>query len=420
MTELFNDERLRPIHQTGKSFYPYIGALVVIFLWGVYAYYVQLTTGLAVTSMNDITIWGTYIVNFIFFSGISLAGIGIATAVRILHLKDYEPLVRFAELFTVCGLAVAGLSVLIDLGRPDRSYLLIKYYLNRIGTSTMMWDITAVATYFILSATFLYIGMRSDLRYCMKHYSDWKKVLYGILTPLYDPKEKPTARRLSHLLSISILPVMILFHTVLAWIFGVGSTRPLWFGSAAGPYFVSAAVASGTAAILFLAYVLRELYDWAHIIKDKLIRGLGNFLSVSILVYLYFMLSELMTTSYAAPSGETIVSQEWLFGSFAWIFWPMLIFGMIIPTLWFLYQALKPNYVNIEISSFMSLLVIIAFWVKRYIIIIPTLSIGAYEIYLPSWVEISITLGSFALLILVFSLFIKIFPMFELEEEKVE
>ena len=417
MTDLINDERLRPMHHTGKSFYPYMGALVVIFLWGIYAYYVQLTMGLAATSLNDITIWGTYIVNFIFFSGISLAGIGIATAVRILRLKDYEPLVRFAELFTVCGLIVAGLSVVIDLGRPDRSYLLIENYIKRVPSSTMIWDITAVATYVILSLTFLYIGMRGDLRYYMEHNSDWKKVMYGIMTPLYDPKEKPTGRRLSHLLSISILPVMVLFHTVLAWIFGVGSTRPLWFGSAAGPYFVSAAVASGTAAILFLAYVLRELYDWGHIIKDKIFRGLGNFLSVSILVYMYFMLSELMTTSYAAPTGETTVSQEWLFGSFAWIFWPMLIFGMVIPTLWYLYQALKPDYVNIKISTVMSLLVIIAFWVKRYIIIIPTLSIGAYEIYLPSWVEISITLGSFALMILVYSLFIKIFPMFELEEE---
>ncbi len=416
MTELYNDERLRPIRHTGQSFYPYMGALIVIFLWGVYAYIVQLNTGLAATSMNDITLWGTYIVNFIFFSGISLAGIGIATAVRILHLKDYEPLVRFAELFTVCGLAIAGLSVVIDLGRPDRSYLLVKYYIERIGTSTMMWDITAVATYLILSATFLYIGLRSDLRYCMNHCNSWRKTLYGILTPLYDKKEKPTGRRISHLLSISILPVMVLFHTVLAWIFGVGSTRPLWFGTAAGPYFVSAAVASGIAAILFLAYVLRELYDWEDIIKDKVFRGLGNFLAVSILTYMYFMLSELMTASYAAPSGETIVSREWLFGSFAWIFWPMLIFGMIIPTLWFLYQALKPDYVNIRISALMSLLTVIAFWLKRYIIIVPTLSIGAYQIYFPSWIEISITLGSFAILILAYSLFVKVFPMFEFEE----
>ena len=417
MTEIHNDERLKPIHHTSKSFYPYIGALLVVFLWGVYAYTVQLDVGLAVTSMNDITIWGTYIVNFIFFSGISLAGIGIATAVRILHLKDYEPLVRFAELLTVCGLAVAGISVVIDLGRPDRSYLLIENYVQRIGTSTMIWDITAVATYFILSATFLYIGLRPDLRYLMNHYTDWKKTVYGLMTPWYSEDEKPTGRRISHLLSIAILPVMVLFHTVLAWIFGVGSTRPLWFGSAAGPYFVSAAIASGTASIILLAYLLRTLYDWGHIIEDKVFRGLGNFLSVSILVYMYFMLSELMTASYAAPSGEALVSQEWLFGEFAYIFWPMLIFGMIIPTLWFIYQALKPNYVNIKISSFMSVLVVIAFWFKRYIIVIPTLSIGAYEIYFPSWVEISITLGSFALLFLVYSLFIKVYPMFELEEE---
>jgi Ni/Fe-hydrogenase subunit HybB-like protein len=412
------DERLRPIFSSDISLYPYIGSLLVILIWGVYAYTVQLRIGLAGTGMNNITIWSVYIVNFIFFSGISLAGIGIAAAVRIMHMKTYQPLVRIAEVLTVVSLSMAGLSVVIDLGRPDRAYLLIQKYFERIGTSTMMWDITAVATYLILSATFLYVGLRGDLKICSELTGNWRKSLYNALLFWYDDSEKPTIHRLARILSITILPVMVMFHTVLAWIFGVGSTRPLWFGAVAGPYFVSAAVASGIGAIIVIAALLRWAYNWGDILKDNIFRGLGNFLSVSILVYLYFMLAEVTTSKYAAPSSEAQVINEWLFGGFAYIYWPMLIIGMILPATILIIQALKPGYVNVKITAILAAIVVGAFWVKRYIIIVPTLSLGAYVPYHPSWIEVSITAATSALFFLMYTGFVKIFPLFELEEEE--
>lgn len=413
------DNRLRPIFFTDASFYPYVGALLVILVWGVYAYIVQLRLGLSGTGMNDITIWSVYIVNFIFFSGISLAGIGIAAAVRIMHMKNYEPLVRIAEVLTVVSLSMAGLSVVIDLGRPDRSYLLIQNYFERIGTSTMMWDITAVATYLILSATFLYVGLRADIKECAIRCSDWRKPLYNALLFWYDEEETPTVHRLARILSITILPVMVMFHTVLAWIFGVGSTRPLWFGAVAGPYFVSAAVASGIGAIIVIAAILRWAYNWSDILSDDIFRGLGNFLSVSILVYMYFMLAEATTSKYAAPSGETQVINEWLFGSFSSIYWPMLILGMAMPATILIIQALRPGYINVKITAFLAAIVVGAFWIKRYIIIVPTLSLGAYVPYFPTWIEVSITLATFALFFLMYTGFVKLFPLFELEGEEI-
>lgn len=72
-----------------------------------------------------------------------------------------------------------------------------------------------------------------------------------------------------------------------------------------------------------------------------------------------------------------------------------------------------------------SVLINIAMWLKRYIIIVPTLYNPRIPIqdapwewahYTPSWVEWSITAGAFAMFILLYTLFSKMFPVVSLWE----
>ncbi len=72
-----------------------------------------------------------------------------------------------------------------------------------------------------------------------------------------------------------------------------------------------------------------------------------------------------------------------------------------------------------------SVLINIAMWLKRYIIIVPTLYNPRIPIqnvpsewahYSPSWVEWSITAGAFAMFILLYTLFSKIFPVVSIWE----
>jgi molybdopterin-containing oxidoreductase family membrane subunit len=410
---------LYPLRNTSKSFYVFLAALSIVSLWFLYAYYIQLNYGLAVTSLSDVVIWGVYISNFIFFVGLSHAGIAISAAVKILKLDNYKPIVRIAELLTIVSLAMAGLSIVIDLGRPDRAFLLITSWTSRIGTSPLIWDITAVATYLILSATYLYISLREDIHKVMMSSTGWRKKFYSLCIPWYDEDETPTVHRLSRWMAVTILPVMVMVHTTVAWIFGLISSRPLWFGGIAGPYFVAGAIVSGIAAVIAIAAILRSLFHWQDIIKPQIFRGLGNFLAIMILIYLWFLLSEQMTANYAGPSGENIVSQEWLFGSYSGIFWPMLLGGMVLPCIILLWQAFKPGYVNINLTAILAGAVVLAFWVKRYLVIIPTMTRGLEGIvYTPSWVEVSIVIGTFALPALMYTLFVKFFPIIELEEVK--
>jgi molybdopterin-containing oxidoreductase family membrane subunit len=73
--QLDKDEALlRPIYETGKGFYITFGALLLVYLWALYMYIGQVSSGLGLTGMNQPVTWGFYIVNFVFFIGISHAG----------------------------------------------------------------------------------------------------------------------------------------------------------------------------------------------------------------------------------------------------------------------------------------------------------------------------------------------------------
>jgi Ni/Fe-hydrogenase subunit HybB-like protein len=92
--------------------------------------------------------------------------------------------------------------------------------------------------------------------------------------------------------------------------------------------------------------------------------------------------------------------------------------GLIIPFLFLLWQAFKPGYVNINMSAVMCTVLVIAFWFKRYMIIVPTLSLGIQKvgIYSPTWVELAILFGAFAVPILLYTILSKLVPLIELEE----
>ena len=409
---------MRPLLHTSREFWPFMVALTLITGVFIYAYMIQLTKGLGVTGLNDTAIWGVYIVNFIYFIGLSHAGIAISAAVRIMKLYRYAPIARMAEVLTLASLMMAGLSIVIDLGRPDRSFLLVTKFAARIGSSPLLWDITAVATYLILSTTYLYLPMREDLRVCRDRMTGWRKKMYEITLPGYGEDEAPVIRRLAWWMAVTILPVMVMVHTTVSWIFSLLSNRPLWFGAAAGPYFIAAAVASGIASVVVIAAVLRKLFHWEDILTPEIFRGLGNFLSIMTLIYLYMMLVEQVTARFAGPAGEFFVSEAWLFGEFATIFWSITTIGLVLPCIYLLIQAFRPGKINITMTAFVSLAIVIAMWFKRFIIIVPTLTVGGSPLlaYAPSWVEIAILAGSFSALALIYTILLKLIPVIEMEE----
>ncbi len=131
---------LAPLERTTWRFYLLIAILLTVIGVGVFAYIRQVSLGLGVTGMNRPIFWGVYITNFVFFIGLSHAGTLISAILRIVGAEWRRPFTRLAEAVTVFSLPFGVGSILIDLGRIDRIFNVIRYARFQ---SPMLWDVTA-------------------------------------------------------------------------------------------------------------------------------------------------------------------------------------------------------------------------------------------------------------------------------------
>jgi Ni/Fe-hydrogenase subunit HybB-like protein len=415
-----------PMLYTTWKFYLLLGFLLLGLAWFTFAWITQLRTGLEVTGMRDIpggSPWGVYMTNFIFFIGITHAGIAIASAIRLLKLRDYISLARIAELLTIFSLMMAGFSLLFDTGRPDRIFNLLLYYPERLAQSPLIWDITSIAVYLIFSVTYLYLEMREDLARLAKSHSKWEW-LYRPLLPAYEPGERERIVRIVWWASIFSFPIMVMVHTSVAWVFGLMVGRPGWYSAIMGPYYVAGAVLSGVASVVVITAIYRRLFGWQEHIKPEVFRGLGKFLSWVSIVYIYFMLSEFVTVKFAGPVPELKVSIAWSNLEFARLYWVQVVALFIAFTIFFI-NTIFPHLFRIWTTVFASVLVMATLWASRFLIVVPSLTRPYLPYppgsYTPTWVEWSLVVGTFVTVALFFTLFTKLFPIIPLTEmEKAE
>jgi molybdopterin-containing oxidoreductase family membrane subunit len=425
MKEVVTEETaLRPLIHTGKMFYAFVILLAVLTAWFGYAWYTQLTQGLAVTGLEDIskgTTWGLYLSNFIFFGGLGLGGIAISATVRLMKLESYKPITRIAEVLAVIGLLMAGLSIIFDLGRPDRAILHMLIW-GRYQ-SPFLWDLTALTASIVGSLMYLYLGMRADLAICAEKGLKRSR-LYKFLAMDYrhNELEKKKQEKALRWMTIVVLLILIIATAVEGWIFGLQISRPGWHSAIAGISFIIAAVSTGLAVVIILAGIFRRAYNWNKYMAPQIFRGLGWVLSIAVAVYLLLWFSELLHMMYAAPEAEIQIVNALLFGDFAVIFWPLITVGFIIPLLILLVTVSRGEKVSVGAIVFASVLLSAAFWVKRFLIVVPSQMFPRLyppaPMYIPTMTEISVTLGTFWIAVLLYLAFVKLFPIIHIEVEK--
>ena len=110
------------IEHTGMGFYVVVGILFVVISFALYSYIFQIIGGLGVTGLAQPVSWGFYIVNFVFFIGISHAGTLISAILRLSKAEWRRPITRMAEVITAIVLAIGGLHPILDLGQPGQMW----------------------------------------------------------------------------------------------------------------------------------------------------------------------------------------------------------------------------------------------------------------------------------------------------------
>lgn len=416
------DLALAPLKHTGRSYYLFIGGLLAVIGIALYAYGTQVARGLSVTGMAPTlnkVMWGLYITNFVFFIGISHAGTLISAILRVAHAGWRTPITRMAEFITVVALFVGALFPIIDLGRPDRLPNVILY--GR-WQSPILWDLLAIATYLAGSLIYLYLPLIPDLATCRDRLgssvSPFKRWFYRTFavgwTGASDQRRNLAAAMT--MMMLIIIPVAVSVHTVVSWIFAM-TLRTGWDSTMFGAYFVAGAIFSGIATLIMVMAILRKLYHLEAYITRKHFVYLGYLLAAFGLVMIYFNLSEFLTTGYKLKEQYPVYLSEVFTGSFAPIYWFYLLVGLLSPGIVVLVPATR-NIVGVLVAA---VLVDIAMWFERYLIVVASLRVPQMPYsdlpnYFPTWVEIAITAGAFALFALIIAIFVKLVPVISIWE----
>ena len=404
----------------------FLGTLLVVCL---YAYTIQLREGLGVTGLRDVTSWGMYITNFVFFVATSLCGMLISSVLGLIGYKWVKPISRIAEIIAIAFAAVAGLVIISDMGRPDR--LPYVFLFGRVQ-SPILWDVTVVTTYFVLSLLLWFFPMIPDLAIAKDKLEGRPKFLvkaYEILSFrwMHHETQYRILGQAVRILLILIIPTAFAIHTVTSWLFAV-TPRVGWDSTIFGPYFISGAFVSGAAAVIIAMYFFRVNYRLEKYLNAQVFERMGRVMVLVAIVYLYFNLNEFLVPAYKLKTGDAIHLRELFTGHYAMLFWGIQLFGLVIPIVLLLFRQMRKPLPMMVISLF----VLCASWLKRYIIVVPpqahpNLPVQhvpiEWVVYKPTLIEIAVTVASIVLVLIIITVLSKLFPVvpiWEMAEEHEE
>lgn len=405
-----------------KTFLAWTTFLTILFGIGLYFYIVQLREGLTVTGMGDYVSWGAYISHFVFFVAASLIGMLISSVLGLIGYKWIKPIGRIAEIIAVAFSSVAGLVIVTDMGRPDRVDHIFLF--GRIQ-SPIVWDITVVTTYMVLSMLLFILPLIPDLAISKTRLQKAPKLLVKIYDLLsfnwrHKSEQYDILFRITRILLVLLIPTAFAIHTVTSWLFAA-TPRAGWDNTIFGPYFITGAFVTGMAALTMLTYFFRKNYKLEKYLTNDLFDKMGKLFVLVSLIYLYFNINEFLVPAYKMKLHEGHHIHALFSGEYAPLFWFSQIAGLIMPIVLLLFKRMRKPLSMAIISVF----VFIASWTKRYIIVIPTME----EPFLPKMYvpekfmhyhmttpEIMITLMTFVMALLVITVLSKFFPVIPIWE----
>jgi molybdopterin-containing oxidoreductase family membrane subunit len=418
------EDLFRPLSGLTRKYLFAIIAPILVILIGGYAWATQLRYGMGVTGLQRPVFWGFYIVDFVFWIGISHAGTLISAILRLTDAGWRKPITRAAEAITVFALMIGGMFPIIHLGRAWYFYWLMPYPNSRLlwpnFRSPLLWDLTAICAYVTGSVIFLYLPLIPDMAQLAEHNTPWRAKLYHVLSLGWtgSDTEWHALERAMKLMAGIILAVAISVHTIVAWDFAM-AIAPMWHSTIFGPYFVVGAIFSGLAGLMIVMAAIRKLMGLELYLTRHHFNNLAKLLLLMSILWLYFTMAEHLTVWYGNDPSEMVVFGARTRARFSTLFWLMVFVNFVVPFVLLGIRRLR----NITTGVIASVGILFGMFLERYIIVVPTLSnprlpAASSTSYAPSWVEIAITAATFAGMIVLYLIFSKLFPIIAVWEFK--
>src|SRR5437588_3926172 len=182
-----NTDLLRFVLRTPRWFWVAAGACGLLVGSAVVTEAVMIVVGLQIMGLTNVQYWAVLITNFIFWVGISHAGVMISAILRLTHAEWRRPITRCAEVLAIFALLTAALFPLIHTGRVWRTgYWAFPYDFTR-GVwpdirSALIWDPSAIVTYLTGTVLFVYSDLLPDLANARDRSAGVRRRVYAILS----------------------------------------------------------------------------------------------------------------------------------------------------------------------------------------------------------------------------------------------
>jgi Ni/Fe-hydrogenase subunit HybB-like protein len=377
----------RQVFRGGPLYWAWIVVLVGLIAVGATQYAQQWQRGLIVTGMSDQVSWGAYIANFTYLVGVAAAAVMLVIPAYIFNREDVREVVLIGEGVAVAAVVMCMLFVTVDLGRPERFWHLLPY-IGRFNfpQSMLAWDVVVLSGYLFLNLTIPFYILFARYR---GREPDWRVYFPGVLVSIF--------------WAISI-------HTVTAFLFSSNVSRPFWDTAVLAPRFLASAFTAGPALIvLALQYINRYT---VFKVKAEVIAFLAVIVTVALQINLFLLGAELFTEFYFA--GEHSAYARFLFFGLAghrslvpWI-WTAIGFDLVAVLILSIHTLRRTR----GLLNIACVLTIVGVWIEKGVgLIIPGFTpttIGEIFDYVPSRVEILVSIGIWAFGFLVFTLLAKV------------
>lgn len=366
----------------GRGYWAWIALLLILIGLGVSAYARQMSFGLGVTGMGRDISWGVYIAQFTFLVGVAASAVMVVLPYYLHNQKAFSKIVIVGEFLAVSAALMCMLFILADMGKPQR---VLNVLLYPSPHSMVFWDVMVLNGYLLINLVSAWAVLGAERR--------------GV----------PAAAWTRPLIYLSI-PWAFSIHTVTAFLFAGLPARHLWLTAVLAPRFLASAFAAGTAILILITFILKKTaaFDVGQEARQKLAvlgayAGTANF---------FFLGTEFFTAFYSNVPAHKQSLQYLYFGLqghaplVPWM-WLSLMVGLVSVGM-LMTPSLRHQ--NGWLASACAGLVL-SIWIDKGVGLViggfvPT-PLEAVVDYVPTATELSVTLGIWAIGLLVLTVLLK-------------
>lgn len=394
-------ENVHPVSIKHKFFTPGVVVLILIALNGIVFLMGRFFFGLgAVTNLNNQYPWGLWI-GVDVAAGVALAAGGFTTAAlgHIMHKNEYHAIVRPALLTAMLGYTFVAFGVFVDIGRW--------YY---IWHPLIMWNgnsaLFEVGICVMIYLSVLYIEF---LPVITERFIG-KVNLPGIFSGLNNITDKVLRlldKGLSKTMFIFIIAGVVLstlHQSSLGTLMIIAGPKmhPLWQTPILPLLFLLSAISVGFPMVIFESMLASRSLGLKP--EMHLLSRLGSMIAPLLGIYLAFKIGDMFIRETFVYLNE--------FNTASVMFTIEMLFGVIIPLRMFLSTKVLKSPLFLFIASCLVVFGVLLNRINNFIVAYaPPYST---ESYIPSFGEISLTVGFVALLVLLYRFFVINFPVISL------